>query len=107
MLYQVLGLSAGLCGTVFLIAAIVDAISDPIVGALSDSVSTRWGRRHPYVPGDLPTWFVFLLNLPTAVWLVRDAAFHLVTVTLVGMQLAKSFYAVPHAALGGLVARKR
>ena len=47
MLYynQVLGVSAALCGTAFLIASIVDAVSDPTVGAISDSVRTRWGRR--------------------------------------------------------------
>ena len=46
---QVLGVSPALCGTAFLIASIVDAVSDPLVGALSDSVRTRWGRRprHP------------------------------------------------------------
>ena len=44
---QVLGVSAALCGAAFLIAAVADAISDPVVGALSDQVRTRWGRRHP------------------------------------------------------------
>ena len=52
---QVHGVSAALCGTVFLIASVIDAISDPLVGALSDSVNTRWGRRHP---------FMFLSALP-------------------------------------------
>ena len=46
---QVLGVSAALCGTVFLIASLVDAVSDPLVGALSDSVNTQWGRRHPFM----------------------------------------------------------
>ncbi len=46
---QVLGVSPALCGTAFLIASVVDAVSDPLVGALSDSVRTRWGRRHPFM----------------------------------------------------------
>jgi len=33
---QLLGVSAVLCGTAFLIASIVDGITDPLVGAFSD-----------------------------------------------------------------------
>jgi GPH family glycoside/pentoside/hexuronide:cation symporter len=46
---QVLGVSPSLCGVAFLIAAIVDAVSDPLMGALSDRLNTRWGRRHPFM----------------------------------------------------------
>ena len=46
---QVMGLPLGLCGTAFLIASVVDAVSDPVVGALSDGLRTRWGRRHPFM----------------------------------------------------------
>ena len=41
---QILGLSASLCGVVFLVASIVDGISDPLVGAYSDRIRSRWGR---------------------------------------------------------------
>lgn len=45
MLYynQILGLSPALCGLVFLIASMIDGISDPLVGAFSDRLHTRWG----------------------------------------------------------------
>ena len=46
---QVLGLSPGLCGIAFMIASIVDGISDPLVGAISDRFNSRWGRRHPFM----------------------------------------------------------
>ena len=46
---QVLGLSGTLSGIAIFLALIVDAISDPMVGALSDSTRSRWGRRHPYM----------------------------------------------------------
>jgi len=46
---QVLGVSAALCGTAFLIASLVDAVSDPLIGSISDNVHTRWGRRHPFM----------------------------------------------------------
>ena len=44
---QVLGVSPALCGVSFMIVHIVDAVSDPLMGALSDRINTRWGRRHP------------------------------------------------------------
>jgi glycoside/pentoside/hexuronide:cation symporter, GPH family len=53
MLYynQVVGLSAGLVGTVIFIALVCDAIIDPVIGVLSDRTHTRWGRRHPWLYG--------------------------------------------------------
>ena len=44
---QILGVSPSLCGTAFLIASLVDAISDPLIGVISDHFKSRWGRRHP------------------------------------------------------------
>ena len=38
---QLLGVSAVLCGTAFLIASIVDGITDPLVGAFSDHFKSR------------------------------------------------------------------
>jgi hypothetical protein len=32
-----------------LLALIVDAITDPMVGQLSDRYKSRWGRRHPFM----------------------------------------------------------
>jgi glycoside/pentoside/hexuronide:cation symporter, GPH family len=103
MLYynQVLGVSAALCGTAFLIAAVVDAISDPLVGALSDGVRTRWGRRHPLMlAAALPValFFYGLYQPPSG--LDEQGLFLWLTVTLVGLGIAKDFYALPHFALG-------
>jgi Na+/melibiose symporter-like transporter len=46
---QVLGLSGSLAGMASLLALIVDAITDPMVGQLSDRYKSRWGRRHPFM----------------------------------------------------------
>jgi GPH family glycoside/pentoside/hexuronide:cation symporter len=59
---QVLGLSGTLTGLAMLIALTWDAISDPLVGSWSDTVRTRWGRRHPPIlVGGIATAFMFLL----------------------------------------------
>jgi Na+/melibiose symporter-like transporter len=46
---QVLGLSAAAAGAALMIALILDAISDPLVGYLSDNWHSKWGRRHPFM----------------------------------------------------------
>jgi Na+/melibiose symporter-like transporter len=59
------GLSAVTVGVVTLIARLFDAISDPIIGHISDQTATRWGRRKPFVVGGtviicVATYFVYL-----------------------------------------------
>ncbi|MGH6780513.1 MAG: MFS transporter, partial [Sphingomonadaceae bacterium] len=46
---QVVGLPSGKVGLAILIALLVDAFIDPVVGHLSDQTHTRWGRRHPWL----------------------------------------------------------
>lgn len=46
---QVLGMDASLVSLALLIALLVDAVVDPIIGNLSDRTYTRWGRRLPWL----------------------------------------------------------
>ena len=46
---QVIGLDPRLVGVAIIVALVVDAISDPIVGYWSDNLHSRWGRRHPFM----------------------------------------------------------
>lgn len=92
-------LPATLAGMVIGLGRVLNGISDPLVGYLSDKTKTRWGRRMPYImfatplfllcflffwfaPVPAPTWtqqYEFSLfgrtlqitnnYLPTAVWL--------------------------------------
>lgn len=48
-LTEVAGLSAALAGTALMIGKIWDAVSDPVVGYISDRTHTRLGRRRPYM----------------------------------------------------------
>ncbi|MFC1734665.1 MFS transporter [Candidatus Hydrogenedentota bacterium] len=48
-LNQVLGLDPVMLGLVAIIPTLWDAISDPIMGSISDRTKTRWGRRRPYI----------------------------------------------------------
>ncbi len=44
---QLLGLEAFLVSVILAVAMVFDAVTDPLVGAFSDNLQTRWGRRHP------------------------------------------------------------
>jgi len=46
---DVVGVSATAMGGLILAARLIDAISDPLVGVLSDKTATRFGRRRPYI----------------------------------------------------------
>jgi len=45
---QVIGLSSDLASLAILIALIIDAITDPVMGFISDRTTHRNGKRHPY-----------------------------------------------------------
>lgn len=49
ILVQSLGMSPVLWGLIFFIPKLVDAITDPLMGFISDHTSSRWGKRRPYV----------------------------------------------------------
>jgi sugar (glycoside-pentoside-hexuronide) transporter len=46
---DVLGISALAAGNIFLFSRLWDAFNDPIMGALADRTSTRWGKFRPWV----------------------------------------------------------
>ena len=48
-LTNVIGLAPALAGVVTLISEIWDAISDPLMGVISDNTKTKMGRRRPYI----------------------------------------------------------
>ena len=98
---QVLGVSAGLCGVVFLITSIIDAVSDPLVGSWSDNFHSRWGRRHPFMLfSALPLTVSFYLMYNPPSGLSESMYFWWFLATLATLRFGKTFYSVPHAALG-------
>lgn len=99
---QVLGLDAALAGAASVIALMFDAVSDPLVGLLSDKWESRnWGRRHPFmffsaVPLGIFTWLLFL---PPAD-LGQTGLFIWLTTFSVLVRVALTFFIVPHMSLG-------
>ncbi len=96
---QVLGLESRLTSLAIFAALVVDAISDPIVGSLSDRLHSRWGRRHPLMYGAaLPVAFSFYLlwNPPE---LDQTGLFVFLLLTAIAVRTFLTFYEVPSTAL--------
>ncbi|MFN3584489.1 MFS transporter [Phenylobacterium sp.] len=99
---QILGVPAHLVGLAISASFVFDAISDPIVGSISDRTKSRWGRRHPYLfaallPTSLTAWAIFsppagLGQTGLLLWLGAS---------VILMRQAMTFFYVPHLALGG------
>jgi Na+/melibiose symporter-like transporter len=97
---QVLGMSGSLAGLAIGISLIVDAMTDPLAGSISDRWHSRYGRRHPFMYASIvPLALTFYLlfappvegDLALFVWL-------LVFTNL--SRTAMTLYHVPHLALG-------
>jgi GPH family glycoside/pentoside/hexuronide:cation symporter len=46
---NVFGLDLGLAAVLFLVTKIWDAVSDPMMGIISDRTNTKWGKYRPYL----------------------------------------------------------
>ena len=98
---QIIGLPGTLTGIGVFIAMMFDAISDPLVGSISDRFKSKYGRRHP---------FMFFAPIPTSIALIcifypPDAmsTFGLFTWFLfstIFLRLSITMFTVPHLALG-------
>lgn len=98
---QVQGLSGTLTGLAFFISLCWDALTDPIVGSWSDSIRSKWGRRHPLMLGGLvPTSLLFLALFSPPDGLGNTAMFLWLLSVSILLRSCLTFYYIPYSALG-------
>ena len=107
-----LGLSAFWLGVIMIIPRLWDALSDPIIGHLSDNTRTRWGRRRPFllIGGlSVAVTFVIMWWIPKGdmvrVWFPSESGFQwfqlsYILFTLLLFFTACNVFEIPHGALG-------
>jgi Na+/melibiose symporter-like transporter len=89
-----------------LIALIVDSVSDPLIGAMSDGWRSRWGRRHPFMYAAIvPLMALFYLMFAPPPGLSQWQLFLWLTGFGIAARLALTFYIVPHMAMGAELVR--
>ncbi|MCH2171862.1 MFS transporter [Myxococcota bacterium] len=96
----VLGLPGTLSGLAIFIALCVDAITDPLVGSLSDNLQTRWGRRHPFMLLAAAPMALCLYGLFTPPSDLSDLGlFTWLTSFAIGVRFFLTLYMVPSGAM--------
>ena len=96
-----LGLSAFWLGVILIFPRLWDAVSDPIIGHLSDNTRTRWGRRRPYIfAGGLLVLISFagMWWVPEGIGEWGQLAF--IFTALLIFFTACTMFEIPHGALG-------
>lgn len=97
---QALGVPAGAVGLAIMIALIIDAFADPLIGTWSDSFRSKLGRRHPFMyAAALPiaVSYYFLWSPPDG--LSADQLFWYLLGLTVVIRICISFYEISSAAL--------
>jgi Na+/melibiose symporter-like transporter len=103
---QVVGLPPQTVGMILMIALVVDAVVDPLVGQISDNFRSQWGRRHPFMlAAALPYAIAFfaLWNPPSG-WSDQALAVYL-AVCVIAVRVFDTFFELPHQALAPELAR--
>lgn len=98
---DVLLIAPAIMGLIFGISRFWDAISDPLVGYLSDKTNSRWGRRRPWlfwsvIPVFVSFWMVTappesLTGMPLILWMGAG---------VILFYSAQTMFIVPHMSLG-------
>jgi glycoside/pentoside/hexuronide:cation symporter, GPH family len=96
-----LGLDARLLGIALSVPRFVDALTDPIMGHISDNTRSRWGRRKPYIAlGAILMAVMLVLVFTPPAALTAQGLFWYITITGALMYVAYTVFAVPYNALG-------
>lgn len=95
----VVGLEPGMVGLAIFIALVADAVSDPVVGYVSDNWRSRWGRRHPFMYASaipVAVSYFMLWNPPD--WGNTGLFWYLVTLSIV-IRTFITLYETPSSSL--------
>lgn len=103
---DIFGISPAVVGTLFLVVRVIDAITDPLMGSLTDSTRTRYGSYRPYL-----LWLAVPFGLISVITFTTPdltdsgkVIYAFVTYTL--LMLVYTAINIPYSALGGVLSRE-
>ena len=105
---RVIGLDPLLASLAIGAALIVDSITDPLMGAISDRTNTKLGRRHPYmlvsfIPVSI---FYILLFTPKPDWdISQNQLFWWMFVCASFTRIGMTLFEVPHRSFGAEITK--
>jgi GPH family glycoside/pentoside/hexuronide:cation symporter len=98
-----LGLKHSLAGLAMALAVFWDAVTDPVMGHITDNTRSRFGRRHPYIfLGGISVIIIsiFLWYVPGSIKSSPEALFWYLLVINLLQRTAITVFGVPYVALG-------
>ncbi|MDP5205902.1 glycoside-pentoside-hexuronide (GPH):cation symporter, partial [Alishewanella sp. SMS9] len=100
---DIFGISPAIVGSMFLLVRIIDAVTDPLMGALADNTKSRHGKYRPYLLWlALPFAFCSVLAFTTPDFSENGKVWYaFATYTL--LMLAYTAINIPYSALGGVL----
>jgi GPH family glycoside/pentoside/hexuronide:cation symporter len=98
---DVLLIAPAVMGLIFSASRIWDAVSDPLVGYLSDRTRSRWGRRRVWLIASIvPIGAAFVMVFAPPRGLSDGALVAWMAVAIIGFYSAMTVFFVPHLSLG-------
>jgi GPH family glycoside/pentoside/hexuronide:cation symporter len=99
-LTDTVGIQAGYASLFIIIGGVWDALTDPVMGALSDRSRLKLGRRRPFILfGALPYAFLYVLIWWQPSWLTPQTSLFYYPLILVLFQSASTLVNMPYLAL--------
>ncbi len=100
---DIFGISAAAMGWLFLVVRVIDAVTDPIMGAITDRTETKWGKFRPYLLWlCVPYGVIAVLTFTTPDWAPGDKLIYAyITYTL--LMIVYTAINIPYCALGGVI----
>ncbi|WP_333608941.1 glycoside-pentoside-hexuronide (GPH):cation symporter [Arsukibacterium sp.] len=100
---DIFGISPAIVGTMFLLVRLIDAVTDPLMGALADNTHSRYGQYRPYLLWlALPFAFCSVLAFTTPEFSDTGKVWYAFT-TYTLLMLAYTAINIPYSALGGVL----
>jgi GPH family glycoside/pentoside/hexuronide:cation symporter len=99
-LTDMVGIAAAWAGIAVMVGKVWDAVTDPVMGYISDRTRTRWGRRRPYLLfGALPMLLTMWLFFTAPPVISPILLFLWVMITLALLNTAATVINIPYSSL--------
>jgi Na+/melibiose symporter-like transporter len=105
---NIIGLNPGLAGLAIFIALCVDAVTDPLMGTISDRTNSKYGRRHPFMMISFIPMSIgyILLFAPRQDWdMTQNDLFLWMTLFTIITRIGMTLFDIPHRAFGGEITK--
>ncbi len=97
---QLIGLDPALCGLALFASLCADAVLDPVIGAWSDGLRSRFGRRHPFMYASiLPMSVSYLLVFNPPAGMEQAGKFLWLLTFSVATRVSMALFVIPHQSL--------